>query len=104
MLKKDPKVTREDLTELCAPKCPHCHERSMAGATVTLEQIVTAWPIRPTVTVEADGYAPSKTEFGLLVFSCPGCCKPSALAIDDDEVKLVAMRTEKDERLLKETV
>jgi len=91
-----PRISRRFLYERDAPPCPHCGG-SMDEATITLENLVAEWPLPAYVDVRDDGYAPSTA--GPMV-TCPHCARPSALAIDDPAVKLVAARTAADEAVL----
>lgn len=89
-------ISRRFLYQRDAPPCPHCGG-SMDEATIALEDLVVHWPLPAYVDVRADGYAPSTA--GLMV-TCRHCTRPSALAIGDHDVKLVAARTAVDEAVL----
>jgi len=89
-------MTTEQLPERAAPACPHCGG-SMDAATLSLEDLVEAWPLPERVGVGSDGYAHGHQE---LVVNCPSCDLPSAVAIDWRSVKLIAARTEKDDAYL----
>lgn len=92
-------MTSELLSERHPPDCPHCGDRDMYGAELTLEALLDAWPLPARIEVGPDGYAHGHQE---LVLSCTSCGAPFAVAIDHARVKLVAMRTAKDERYLSE--
>jgi len=94
-----PRLTKAALADRQTPKCPHCGDDDMAAAEVRLDDLVDAMPLPGRIEVGFDGYAHGHQE---LVVSCPSCGAPSAFAIDHAFVKLVAMRTEKDERYLSE--
>jgi hypothetical protein len=93
-----PRIARELLSERQLPGCPHCLASKMEDATVTLGQLLDAWPIDGYVATQPDGYA-HPNNIHTLVVECPSCGKTSAVAIDGVEVKLIAAVTEKDERL-----
>lgn len=89
-----PKVSREFRADRCAPDCPHC-DASMERATVTLGEIaLEGIPERVPV---FKGYAASHQGPRVL---CQECKRVSVLAIDAMSIKLIAARTEADERLL----
>lgn len=91
------KISTEPAWERCVPDCPHCGS-DMDGALVRLEDLLTALPIPGWIRTGPDGYAGARN--ASVIVRCPSCDKPSALAVTDAQVKLIACRTEKDERLL----
>lgn len=92
-----PRLTSEPIIEgTHTPLCPHCGGE-MDAATVTLEDLLFHWPPPARIEIGSDGYAHG---YQRIVVNCGWCAKPSALAIDGRRVKLVAMRTEADDRLL----
>ncbi len=93
-----PRLTRDVLECRSFPKCPHC-DGDMNDSTITLEDLASAWPVPAAIEVAHDGYARGHQS---LVATCGWCAAPSAVAIDWGYFKLVAMRTEKDERYLGE--
>lgn len=90
------RVKSERWADSTTPPCPHCGG-DMCGSELTLEDIVEAWPLPHWIAVEADGYAHG---YQRLVVICGWCAAPSAVAFTRDQIKLVAMRTEKDDRYL----
>lgn len=92
-----PRMTKEPLDpDRGAPSCPHCGG-TMEDSTITLDALIAGWPVPERVAVEADGYAHG---YHHLTVTCGWCAAPSVLAIDWRDIKLVALRTEKDERYL----
>lgn len=91
-----PRMTTELVHERTTPRCPHCGG-SMDASTVTLEDIVGAWPLPQRIEVREDGYAHGHQR---LAVTCGWCAAPSAVAFDWARIKLIAMRTEKDDAYL----
>ncbi len=91
-----PRMTTEYSHDRTTPHCPHC-DGSMDSSSLTLEELIDAWPLPQKVEVEADGYAHGHQA---LFVTCGWCALPSAVAFDWRRVKLVAMRTEKDDAYL----
>ncbi len=95
-------MTRPRLTSECilhntdTPACPHCGGE-MHGSTLTLEALLSAWPPPARIETGPDGYAHG---YQRIVVHCGWCARPSAMAVDERRVKLVAMRTQADDRLL----
>ena len=91
-----PRMTTGLMTERDTPECPHCGAH-MDQATVSLGELLSGWPIPSFIPVERDGHA--WNTHNLVLFDCPGCGKPSALAIEAgpaDTAKLIAARTSAD--------
>lgn len=78
------------------PRCPHC-DGDMDASTITLECLLSNWPPPSFIETLSDGYAHGHQR---IVVDCGWCARPSALAMDGVRVKLVAMRTDADDRLL----
>ena len=93
------RLATRHLSDRSAPPCPHCGG-AMDAATVTLDALVEALPLVAFVATGLDGYASAAIEHGALSVDCPSCLRPSAFALDRKVVKLVAMRTPADERLI----
>lgn len=98
---KPPKMTKAD--DDGTPHCPHC-SAPLWAATVTIEDLMTHWPVGGWITVGADGYAGEDEH---LTIECGECRKPVAVGFNADadswfewQVKFVAMRTKKDLALL----
>ena len=91
-----PRMSRSAREVDNAPPCPHCHE-PMDDATLTLGEFMEHWPPPARVEVGIDGYAHGYYRFAM---TCPTCRRQSALAMDAMHVKLIALRTEADDRYL----
>lgn len=81
------------------PQCPHCGSDDMYLATLTLEQLLGGFPFAPWRNAGPDGYAHDVGCHDVVV-DCPECFKPSILLIDGNTIKLLAARTELDDRYL----
>ncbi|MCG6115055.1 MAG: hypothetical protein MEQ84_07635 [Mesorhizobium sp.] len=94
-----PRMTTGLMTERDTPDCPHCGAH-MDEAAVTLGDMLSHWPLPSFVEVGSDGF--NHDCYRYLTVDCPGCGKPSVLAIDVFKpavtAKLIAARTDKDAR------
>ena len=79
------------------PRCPHCKSKYICEATLSFEDLLSAWPISVWRAAGADGYAHDVTHKDLVI-DCPDCSKPSIVLMDGANVKLLAARTELDDR------
>ena len=95
-----PRLTRELVSESCAPACPHCGA-DCDGAMLALGEICRGLPLDDFIRVDHDGFAEPNR---YLEANCPACGRPFAVRIGEDEVILVACRTETDRRYLQERV
>ena len=88
-----PIMSSEFVDGRTTPCCPHCGG-DMCGVTVPLDDLIDAIPFPRYIDVASDGYADESSV--ALKIDCPECFRPSAVAQDGMNWKLVACRTAKD--------
>ncbi len=82
-------------------RCPWCGSLDIELASISLENLVQAWCCDVTARPKRTG---GPAECGALTVDCPACGRPSMIALQRHSgvavVRLLAVRTEKDVRLL----